>query len=177
MSDEPGSTLRRAAPGSRIVEVKRTLDGRVQRFDCDLLAISHTQAVIRFRIARPSSFNTPLTVPAGSTSIGVFWASRPVSVYRFLDADGKPFAGRFDAVDEVSIKAGEVSFLDLILDWWVIEDDVLLEEDREDFDAAREAGQLTPRQLQRADEAARRVYSRYRHVLDDVDRLCRRFNR
>lgn len=117
----------------------------------------------------------PVQVPPGSISYGYFWARRPYNVYRWLRPDGALIAHRFDAVDGVRISAEEVVYRDLVLDWWALPDASLIEEDRDELAELTAAGELSPRDLARANEAARQVFSRYRHIIDEVVELERRF--
>ncbi|MCO5201746.1 MAG: DUF402 domain-containing protein [Chloroflexi bacterium] len=107
-------------------------------------------------------------MPAGSVSYGYFWARRPYNVYRWLRADGTLIAHRFDAVTEVRIAGDSVRYRDLALDWWALPDGTLLEEDRDELEGLAASGALMATDVERANEAARQVFSRYRHIIDEV---------
>jgi len=64
-----------------------------------------------------------------------------------------------------------------VLDWWVLPGDILLEEDRDEFEALAEAGLLTPSDLESARAADREVHARYRHIIDEAARLEARYAR
>ena len=102
----------------RITEVKRHLDGRVERFDCRLvLRLPH---VVVLRFDHPSALRVDgVSIPKGSRSYGFIWRRRPYLLYRILGPDGRLIAHRFDVVEAVRLGEQEVSYTDLLLDVWV----------------------------------------------------------
>jgi hypothetical protein len=102
----------------QITEVKRHLDGRVERFACTLVLRRPHLVVVCFdhkRRRRAGGF----VLPAGGRSHGFFWRRRPYVLYRILGPRGRLIAHRFDAVADVRLRDDEVSYLDLLLDVWV----------------------------------------------------------
>jgi predicted RNA-binding protein associated with RNAse of E/G family len=158
-----------------ILERKQKPDGTMREYGCTLVRLTPGLAVIEFVMAQGGSiFGTPIEVPPGSISHGYFWKRRPYNLYRMRRADGSLIAHRFDAVTDVRLSADAVEYRDLILDWWVLPDDTLIEEDRDEFDGLLAAGKIAPTDIAKAHEAERAVYSRYRHIIDDVVRLERK---
>ncbi len=102
----------------RITEVKRHLDGRVERFDCRLVLRLPHAVVLRFDHASALRVGG-CTIPKGSRSYGFLWRRRPYLLYRIQGPDGRLIAHRFDVVDEVRLGEREVSYTDLLLDVWV----------------------------------------------------------
>lgn len=161
-----------AAP---IIERKIKPDGSVREYDCELVHLEPTLAVVRFYLPEGGGpFGAPITIPPGTVSDGYFWTRRPYNLYRMRGPEGAIVAHRFDAVADVRLSETAVEYRDLVLDWWVSPDDVLTEEDREEFEAMRKAGTLTATDTALAQEATQQVYSRYRHIIDDVAKLERR---
>lgn len=119
-------------------------------------------------------FGTPIAIPPGSVSHGYFWKRRPYNLYRMRGPDGAILAHRFDAVADVRLSDDVIEYRDLALDWWVTADDILIEEDREELDGLIAAGAISARDIARANDAARAIYSRCRHIIDDVAILERR---
>ena len=102
----------------RVTEVKRHLDGRVERFGCRLVARRPHFALLRFDHGgelRAGGFR----FPAGSRSYGFFWRRRPYQLYRMVGPDGRLIAHRFDVVEGVRLGEDEISYTDLVLDLWV----------------------------------------------------------
>ncbi len=94
-----------------------------------------------------------------------------------IDPEGQLLAHRFDAVADVKLSAETVEYRDLILDWWAFPDDTLIEEDRDELEDAIERGTIDAKDVERANEAARQVFSRYRHIIDEAVELERKFVR
>jgi predicted RNA-binding protein associated with RNAse of E/G family len=157
-------------------ERKGKFDGTVHEYDTPLVHRDGRVAIVKFVMTRAGGPpRLPVTVPAGSLSYGYFWPRRPYNVYRMLTPDQVLLGHRFDAVADVRFSADGVDYLDLILDWWAHPDGTLIEEDRDEFDEAVSAGKLSPAQVARAEEAARQIFSRYRHIIDEVESLERRW--
>jgi len=164
------------ANSSPVIERKLKPDGTVREYVCELVRLDPSLAVVRFRMERGGEiFGTPITVPPGSVSYGWFWRRRPYNLYRMHTRDGRLIAHRFDAVADVTLSADVIEYRDLVVDWWVAPDDTIIEEDRDELAELEQAGKLRPADLETIAEATRQVYSRYRHIIDEVAFLERRF--
>jgi predicted RNA-binding protein associated with RNAse of E/G family len=158
-----------------IIERKQKPDGTIREYRCTLLHLDAALAVVEFVMEKGGVIHgTPIEVPPGSVSRGYFWKRRPYNLYRMHRADGTLIGHRFDAVAGVRLSPDVIFYRDLVLDWWVTPDDTLIEEDRDEFDAMVAAGTLAPGDIERAEDAARTIFSRYRHIIDDVVLLERR---
>ncbi len=165
--------VQRFPPGTTVCETKVRLDGTEVSFECELLALDSHRAVVLFRVPGGSSFNTPVRFPPGSLSYGYFWKRRGYNAYRILGPDGALIAHRFDAVTEVSLSRDEIRYRDLVLDWWVLPGQPLLEEDRDDYDAAIADGRIPSHWQTQADAASRRLHSGYRQVIREIESIER----
>lgn len=166
MAQDTGGRAGRT-PERPFLERKEKADGSVREYRCTLAWQARGLAVVRFPMERGGSvFGTPVSIPPGSVSFGFFWQGRPYNLYRMLDRNGQTLAHRFDAVANVRIGRDGVSYRDLVLDWWVLPDDTVLEEDRSEFDQMVADGTLSPEDREQANEAARAVLSRYRHIIE-----------
>ena len=156
-------------------ERKYKADGSVHDYETALVYRDGRVVIVRFRMPGGGGPpRLPVSVTPGSISYGYFWARRPYNLYRMLDPEGRVLAHRFDAVSDVRFDEDGLDYRDLALDWWVLPDGTLIEEDRDELEAALVAGQLSPRDGERAEEAARQVFSRYRHIIDEAEKLQRR---
>lgn len=152
-----------------ITEQKVKIDGTVREYACELVHRDAGVMVVGFALpSGGSAFGTPITIPAGSISYGWFWRRRPYVVYRMKSPEGAVLAHRFDAANAVEFGDAFVRYRDLVLDWWVLADDTLIEEDREEFDALLAANALGQGDIDGATAAAREVTSRYRHIIDGI---------
>jgi protein associated with RNAse G/E len=98
-----------AAPsGRRIVEVKRTLDGKVIEYPAEPLVVEDRRAVLLYRIEADEVIaGGRTTLPAGTLSFGYFWADRPYNVYHFVVA-GETLVyyvnvGRLRSIDDAEV--------------------------------------------------------------------------
>jgi hypothetical protein len=158
------------------LEVKHKPGGEVREYPTELLHREPGFVLVRFRMTRGGGPpDIPVYVPRGSISLGYFWARRPFNLYRWRDPAGEIIAHRLDAVTDVRIEPRRVRYRDLVLDWWVLPGDILLEEDRDDFERLASAGLLSPRDIAAARDADRLVHARYRHILDEASRLEHRY--
>lgn len=156
------------ASGRQITERKVKADGSVQEFACRLVHRGRGLAVVRFVVKQAGMFQAPVAIEAGTVSDGWFWERRPYSLYRMRGPDGRIVAHRFDAVGGVEIEDETVTFHDLVLDWWVLPDGTVLEEDAAELEGLRASGRLTAGDEERARRARMEVLSRYRHIIDGV---------
>ena len=146
----------------------------MREYACELVARREGLVVVRFALAGAGEFETPLAVTPGSVSFGWFWARRPYNLYRMFGPGGGLLGHRFDAAGDLKLLEGAVEYRDLVLDWWVLPDDTIVEEDRDELDQLAATGVLSAGDVAAANRAAFEVLSRYRHIIDDVARMERR---
>lgn len=160
---------------STVLERKIKPDGTVREYRCEWAGRGPGLAILRFVVHDPASFHVPVPFPAGTVSHGYFWTRRHYNVYCFRSPEGRLLAHRFDAVADVALSDDEVRYRDLVLDWWALADGLLIEEDRDELDALVAAGAFSERDQALARSAARQVFSRYRHIIDEVEALEAKF--
>jgi len=157
-------------------ERKRKVTGEVLDYETQLVHQDAQVTMVSFEMKQGGGPpRLPIEVPAGSVSYGYFWPRRPFILYRWVGPDGALLAHRLDAVTEVRVSASGVEYRDLVLDWWAFPDGTLIEEDRDELEDALAAGTISTKDAERAEESARLVFSRYRHIIDEVERLERRW--
>jgi Protein of unknown function (DUF402) len=160
--------------GVEITERKRKPDGSVREYATTLVHQAPALLVVRFELPMGgSAFGTPVTIPPGSVSFGFFWPARPYSVYRFQGPAGEVVAHRVDAVTGVRFRGATVSYRDLALDWWVLPDGRVIEEDRDEFEALAPA--WPPGARAAAARAERAIAHRWRTIRAELDALAARF--
>lgn len=156
----------------RVVEVKRHLDGREDRFVSSLVDRTPWRAVIYFRVS-PGEFETAVPLD----SFGCFWRRRPYNCYYIVEpATGKLVMTRFDVLRDVEFDAGEVRFTDLLLDLRV-EGGVARWEDEDEVAAAVRAGLLSPADRARLARARAVLERGHARVAAEVRRLLRSLGR
>lgn len=155
-------------PGTSVIERKRKPDGTERAFRCELIAASSDFALVLFVVERPSAFHAPILLPRGTRSYGFFWSDRPYNAYRMVGADGRVVAHRFDALCDVRITPAEVSYRDLVLDWWVLADGTLVEEDRDEYDALVGDGVLSAADIALAASAAAEIVDNHAALMGEL---------
>ncbi|MGE3075408.1 MAG: hypothetical protein AB7N24_16755 [Dehalococcoidia bacterium] len=157
-------------------ERKVKLDGSVHDYETELVHRDGRVVIVKFVMTRGGGPpRLPVVVPAGSVSYGFFWPRRPYNLYRWIGIDGALIAHRFDALADVRVDDEGVTYRDLLLDWWAFPDDTLIEEDRDELEEAIANGAISAADAERANEAARQLFSRYRHIIDEAVELERKF--
>ena len=111
----PGYARRQRTP-ARIVEIKTTLSGRVDRFVCDVAERSDERVVLIYRIGGPGREVHGVWLPAGTVTVGYFWPARPFNLYHWIGPDGATLAYYFNVGDVVRYERHELEWLDLAVD-------------------------------------------------------------
>lgn len=162
----------------QITEVKRHLDGREERFVCDVIELEPERAIVRFewKRARPLR-DGPVFIPAGkSVTRAYFWAGRHYLLYRMMDLRGSLLGHRFDVSDDVRIlpKQREIRWTDLLLDLWVDPRGEIHVLDEDEVAEAHAAGLLTGRQRAIVEETRAHLLGSYRRILVETsgNRTC-----
>ncbi len=154
----------------RIIEVKRHLDGRIQRFPCRLVLRRPHLAILRFdhdKELRAGGFR----FPANSRTYGFFWRRRPYLLYRIVSPNGHLIAHRFDVVEDVRLEEGKVSYTDLLLDLWVDPQGGLRVEDEDEVTECERRGLLSPAQRARIERTRRLLLRRHAAIGREAARL------
>jgi predicted RNA-binding protein associated with RNAse of E/G family len=155
----------------RIVEVKRHLDGREERFVCDVIElVPGERAVVLWQTQLEEPLcDGPLFIPAGPlVTWGYFWTARPYLVYKMTRPDGRLWGHRFDICTDVEITEREIRYLDLIVDVWVDAQGQLYVLDEDELVQARERRLLRPEHERVIDAALRELKARYPDVLAEL---------
>ena len=158
-----------------VIERKRKADGTIREYRCSLVHRGRGLMVVRYVFDGPAgTFNTPIEIPRRTVSDGWFWERQPYNLYRMHGPDGRLVAHRFDAVADVRLGDGIVEYRDLVLDWWALPDGTVIEEDRDEFEDLSTRGLLSEGDIAEANRAAQAVLGRYRHIIEEVERVERR---
>jgi predicted RNA-binding protein associated with RNAse of E/G family len=100
----------------RILEIKRTLDGREKRFDCAVLARTPTHLTVLFVSTEPMDVHG-VVLPAGTVTFGHFWTDRPYNVYHWLDPrSGETLGTYVNVADQTTIDDDVLAWRDLVVD-------------------------------------------------------------
>lgn len=99
----------------RIREIKTSLDGRVQEFDCTVAARTDDHVVIRYQMVTDHDLHgVPLR--AGELTFGYFWFDRPYNLYHWVRRDGSTAAWYFNIGSVTSFDGAVVAWRDDAID-------------------------------------------------------------
>jgi len=156
-----------------ITEVKRHLDGREERFECELLVKRGDLALVRFAFHQDEPHaDGPFRLPAGEVvTLAAFWADRPYLVYRLIDGDGQLIGHRFDVCTDVRID-DEIHYTDLVLDVWMPPDGSVHVLDEDEVAEAEATGVMSPQQRTVVEQAKRYLLRHADDVAGELDALA-----
>lgn len=159
-----------------ITEVKRHLDGREQRFETELVHRTAGSLVVLYRVpAGRFGQDAPLD------SYGCYWAGRSYVCYHMVRPPeaaepGREVGTRFDVARAIELAAGEVRFLDLLLDL-TVEAGVARWEDEDEVAAALASGLLSAADGAYIERARATLQQGHRQVVREIRWLLRRLGR
>ena len=156
-----------------IVEVKRHLDGRAERFETEFVYRARGALVVLYRM--PESQWGPVY------SYGCYWADRTYVCYHMVRPDDAPDAGRevatrFDVARDIEIAEDEVRFRDLLLDL-VVEGGAPRWEDEDEVTEAVETGLLSRADAAYVVRARRTLEQGHARIVRDIRWLLTRLGR
>jgi len=100
---------------TRVSEVKTTLDGRRQQFDCERIRYSAGETVLLYRMPTDLQLED-LLLCKGTLSLGYFWEDRAYNAYHWVDDNQQTLALYFNICDNTHISAEQVAWRDLTVD-------------------------------------------------------------
>lgn len=155
----------------QVTEIKHHLDGRIERFTCDVAQLQPAKhAILRYVGHRDKPLRDgPLYLPAGEIStLAFFWEDRNFLVYKLMSPDGVLLGHRFDICEDVRITPEKIQFVDLLLDLWVDPSGQIHVLDDNEVEEYRSLGMLTPSQLKIIHEAKHFVLNNYCQILVEI---------
>lgn len=100
---------------TRFLEVKHTLAGDRQEFECQLLERSQGHAVLLYRLERAWDV-AGLRLPSGTRTVAYYWEDRPYNVYHWLHPEGPTLGYYFNISTATRISRDRVEWRDLGVD-------------------------------------------------------------
>lgn len=108
---------------TKIIERKIRHDATMADYECVPLDVQQQSAVLFYLIEKSFTIKTEhvhVVIPAGSYTIGFYWAERPYNVYMWRDREGTYLGSYFNIVRNTRISPEMVSYEDLIIDVMVL---------------------------------------------------------
>lgn len=155
----------------QITEIKQHLNGRTERFKCDVVELqTRNYAILRYVAQRDKPLEDgPLHLPAGAIqTLAFFWEGRNFLIYKLMSPDGKLYGHRFDVCQDVRITSENIQFVDLLLDLWVDPSGAIQTLDEEEVEMYKASGLLTEQQLAIIEETKRFLMGNYREILAEI---------
>lgn len=100
---------------SRISEVKTTLAGKRQVFDCQRVRYCAGETVVLYRMPADHQLED-LLLSKGTLSLGYFWEDRAYNAYHWVDDNQQTLALYFNICDNTHISPEQVAWRDLAVD-------------------------------------------------------------
>jgi protein associated with RNAse G/E len=107
-----------------ITEAKHTLAGKLLEFPCSAVEVSEAEAIILYRLTKEVVVEN-LRLPAGTVSLGYFWAARPYNIYHWLTPEGVTLGYYINIGDQVQIADGRIAWRDLVVDLLILPEERL----------------------------------------------------
>ena len=100
-----------------VVERKVRLDGSVEEWECELVALEPGRyAAVRYVLPEERRLaGTELVLPAGTVTIGHFWADRAYSAYHWLSGE-RTLAVYCSVAELLEVEPEGIVYLDLAVD-------------------------------------------------------------
>lgn len=153
-----------------VIERKTRLDGTVEEFVCDVLALeAGRRAVLRYVLDRDWHVAGTILIPKGTVTVSHYWADRPYNVYHWVQ-DGRTLAHYVNIADRTEIAPGLVSYRDLVVDVLVRPSGAIEILDEDELPA-----DLAPGARKSIAEALEVVITGARGLTQEIDRESRRY--
>lgn len=100
-----------------VLERKVRLDGSVEEWACELLALEPgAHAAVRYVLQEERRLaGTRLVLPAGTVTVGHFWVDRPYTAYHWLSG-GRTLAVYCSIAELLQVELEGIVYLDLAVD-------------------------------------------------------------
>lgn len=154
----------------KIKETKQKIDGSVHNFECTLKSISPEHAIIKHIWHRQTPYvDGPAYLPAAEIhTTAFFWSSRNFVIYRMTTPKGDLLGTRIDAAENIIISNHEISWRDLVLDFWISPDSNFFVLDEDELTEAINKQLLTPDQIHKVEETRAYLEKHYLDILRDI---------
>jgi uncharacterized protein len=104
-----------------ILEIKETLTGQRKEFPCMPCAVAEDEVVILYKVDHEGRVED-VVLPAGTLSLGYFWATRPYNAYHWVTPEGRTIGLYFNISEGADITPQQVVWRDLVVDVLVTPD-------------------------------------------------------
>jgi len=118
----------------RFTEIKRRLDGRLARFDCELVERRPDVIRLRYRLPQPWRVHG-VELPSGTVTLAHYWIGRPFNLYQWVDGHGRSVGYYFNIGSPPAVEDDRLEWMDWFLDVLVLPGSAPEVLDRDDLPA------------------------------------------
>ena len=142
----------------KFTEIKHHLNKPTERYECDLLALEPSHAVLRYVSDRTfASKHLGITFPPGCITIALYWETRPYVFWAIYFPDKKLLGYLVHICKDVVISGTSLTYLDMLLDIWFFPDGKYIILDADEVEECFRAGLLTAQDKQYIEESKQRA--------------------
>ena len=102
-------------PTGLCTEKKRSITGKINSFDCELIVLKESFGILRYIIKRDAAVSSILLAP-GMETHAVYWTHRPYNVYRWIRPEGGILGTYINIGDCFRLSPGLFTWRDLVVD-------------------------------------------------------------
>lgn len=150
------------------IEKKLTLSGKVFLFECELLSLSNGFGVLKYVINREYDING-VKLRSGDITHALYWEDRPYTLY-IWHLIGNRVIYYFNIADSISLKPGEFTWRDLVVDILIDADRTVRVLDENDLPA-----DLSPDLSAFIQSAKAMVLKDHRKIIEEADAVVSNF--
>ena len=154
-------------------EIKRNLDGRVLRFECELLYRDAGRAVLHY--VSPTGYEfAEVQLEAGCHTTALYRVGQPYVFWRITAPDGTLHGHYLHLAENIRIKDKGVTWDDLAVDVWVWPDGRHAVWDEDELRAFHERGLVSAEKVATIEGVKREVVGRLAEVVAEAEAELRR---
>ena len=112
-----------------MIEIKKYLNKKFEKYECDFIFFKNDLLLSKYIITEETKLFSSSTV-----TYGFYWLKKNYISYSFYSKNNIYLASRYDICQDVSVVIQpeiKVSFLDLILDFWVYPNRIFWEDEKD----------------------------------------------
>ena len=139
-----------------IEEIKRNLDGTIERFDCHLVHRDPGYVVLCYVSDRPYAVDGA-DIPAGSLTIGHYRPGSDYVLWQMYTPQAEPLGCYVHLCGEIRLGDRCVEWYDMTVDVWLGSDGRSEILDEDELERSVKAGQISPTEADRVIRRARQL--------------------
>ncbi|MDG1989988.1 MAG: hypothetical protein P8J51_01770 [Dehalococcoidia bacterium] len=112
-----------------MIEIKKHINKKFEKYECDFIFFKNDLLLSKYLITEETKI-----FPTGTVTYGFYWVKKNYISYSFYSQDNIFLASRYDICQDLKIFVKpniKVSFLDLILDFWVYPNRIFWEDEKD----------------------------------------------